>query len=81
MAMKGLETQRAPAARDVDGVDEESSDDSEGEMDRVGASLEAYSDRALLVRIEFGNKHSHTLSLGSCAARVCTLHGDPKPSG
>ncbi|KAG2126264.1 uncharacterized protein EDB93DRAFT_1257639 [Suillus bovinus] len=55
MAMKSLE--RAPAVRDVDGVDEESSDDSEGEMDRVGASLEAYSDRALLAVVRHGFAH------------------------
>ncbi|KAG1724935.1 uncharacterized protein EDB91DRAFT_1087289 [Suillus paluster] len=48
VVMKSFE--RPPAMRDVDGANEESSDDSEGEVDRVGASLEAYSDRALLVK-------------------------------
>ncbi|KAG2142788.1 uncharacterized protein EDB93DRAFT_1105452 [Suillus bovinus] len=39
---------RVPAVRDVDGTDEERSEDREGEMDRVVASLEAYSDRTSL---------------------------------
>lgn len=49
--MKSLE--RGQVARDVDSAVEGSSGDSDGEMDRIGASIEAYSDRALLVSIEF----------------------------
>jgi hypothetical protein len=58
-AVKGLE--RAPA-RGAEGTDEESSGDSdEGEMDRIEASLEAYSDKVLLVSsINIGNTHSLT---------------------
>lgn len=41
VAVKSFE--RAQVAKDVDSADEGSSSDSDGEMDRVGASLEAYS--------------------------------------
>ncbi|KAG2352136.1 mitochondrial carrier domain-containing protein [Suillus spraguei] len=46
VAVKSFE--RAQVAKDVDSADEGSSSDSDGDMDLVGASLEAYSDRALL---------------------------------